>query len=51
MPLSLLLSFSNSIESGDGVAGVFGMIGDSLDDALQMLCGDVGSSNGRFVWP
>ena len=43
------ISFSRYFEPGDGVAGVFCMIGDALNDTLQVFCGDVGSSIGRFV--
>ena len=43
------IAFSRSFEPGDGVAGVFGVVGNALDDALQVFCGDRGCSIGRFA--
>jgi hypothetical protein len=51
MLLIRLIAFSICFEPGDGVAGVCGVIGEVLDDPLQVFCGDVGSSIGLFVWP
>ena len=36
------VSFGEIIEPGDGVAGVLGVIGDALDDALQVFRGCIG---------
>jgi len=41
--------FLRCFKPGDGIAGVFGVIGDALDDALQVFCGDMGCSIGRFA--
>jgi hypothetical protein len=43
------VSFPRSFEPGDGIAGVFSVVGDALDDALQVLCGDMGCLIGRFA--
>ena len=37
------VAFPRCFEPGDGVAGVFGVIGDALDDTLQVFCGGVGA--------
>jgi hypothetical protein len=49
--LSRLIAFSICFDPGDGVAGIFGVIGGALDDPLQAFCGEVESSIGRFVRP
>ncbi len=43
------VTFPRCFEPGDGVAGVFGVIGDALDDALQVLCRRLRRSIGRFA--
>ena len=43
------VAFPRCFEPGDGVAGVFGVIGDALDDTLQMFCGRLSRSIGRFA--
>jgi hypothetical protein len=41
--------FPRCFEPGDGIAGILGVIGDWLDDTLQMFCGRVRSSINRFA--
>ena len=43
------VAFPRCFEPGDGVAGVLGVIGDALDDALQVFCGRLWRSIGRFA--
>ena len=43
------VAFTRYFEPGNGIAGVFGVIGDALDDALQVFCREAGRSIGRFV--
>jgi hypothetical protein len=44
------VAFPRDFEPGDGIAGVFGVIGDALDDTLQVFCRRVIRSIGRFAW-
>ena len=37
------VSFPRCFEPGDGVAGVLGVIGDALDDTLQVFCRGCGA--------
>ena len=43
------VAFPRRFEPGDGIAGILGVIGDALDDTLQVFCGDMGCSIGRFA--
>ena len=43
------VAFPRCFEPGDGVAGVFGVIGDALDDALQVFCRRLWRSIGLFA--
>ena len=43
------VAFPRCFEPGDGVAGVLGVIGDALDDALQVFCRRLRRSIGLFA--
>jgi len=43
------VAFPRGFEPGDGIAEILGVIGDALDDALQVFCRRLWRSIGRFA--